>query len=88
MFCRWVSSKDLLRAVFLEKSPEHVENDMFLVLLGFPILFVDLGSKIEMLGSERVYLHEECGTDPSRHLRAPKTAIGICIENNNNIFIV
>ena len=27
------------------------------------------------LGSEGVYLHEECGTNPSRHLPGPKTLV-------------
>ena len=27
------------------------------------------------LGSEGVYLHEKCGTNPSRHLPGPKTTI-------------
>ena len=27
------------------------------------------------LGSEGVYLHEKCGTNPSRHLPGPKTPV-------------
>ena len=27
------------------------------------------------LGSEGVYLHEKCGTDPSRHLPGPKKPV-------------
>ena len=34
-----------------------------------------LGSGIMKLGSEGVYLHEKCGTNPSRHLPGLKTAI-------------
>ena len=33
------------------------------------------GSGIMKLGSEGVYLHEKCGTNPSRHLPGLKTAI-------------
>ena len=34
-----------------------------------------VGSGIMKLGSEGVYLHEKCGTNPSRHLPGPKTKI-------------
>ena len=33
----------------------------------------DLGSRIEILGSEGVYLDENCGTNPSRYVPGPKT---------------
>ena len=33
----------------------------------------DLGSRIEILGSEGVYLDEKCRTNLSRHLPGPKT---------------
>ena len=32
----------------------------------------DLGSRIEILGSEGVYLDEKCRTNPSRYLPGPK----------------
>ena len=35
----------------------------------------NLGSRIEILGSEGVYLHEERRTHPSRHLPGPKTHV-------------
>ena len=34
-----------------------------------------LGSGIMKLGSEGVYLHEKCGTNPSRYLPGPKTPV-------------
>ena len=36
---------------------------------------VDLGSRIMILESECVYLHENCATNPSRYLPGLKTAI-------------
>ena len=36
---------------------------------------IDLRSRIRILGSEGVYLDENCGTNPSRHLPGPKTAL-------------
>ena len=33
------------------------------------------GSRIEILGSEGVYLDEKCRTNPSRHLLGPKTPV-------------
>ena len=35
----------------------------------------NLGSRIEILGSEGVYLDEKCRTNPSRHLPGPKTPV-------------
>ena len=35
----------------------------------------NLGSRIEILGSEGVYLDEKWRTNPSRHLPGPKTPV-------------
>ena len=48
----------------------------------FFMKFDVLGSGIMKLGSEGVYLHEKCGTNPSRHLPGPKTNV----ENKNADF--
>ena len=37
----------------------------------FPEHLIDLRSRIRILGSEGVYLDENCGTNPSRHLPGP-----------------
>ena len=44
-------------------------------ILGILMKFDVSGSRIMNLGSEGVYLHEKCGTNPSRPLPGPKTTI-------------
>ena len=44
-------------------------------ILGFSRNLRGWGSGIMKLGSEGVYLHEKCGTNPSRHLPGPKTPV-------------
>ena len=68
------------RGVFFEKSSENASNDVFLFMFYFFIFGIltkneAVGVRIMKLGSEGVYLHEKCGTNPSRHLPGPKTPV-------------
>ena len=58
---------------FFGNSSEHVRthNVLFVVSLAL----VDLGFIIVNVGSEGVYLDENCFTNPSRYLPGPKTTI-------------
>ena len=61
------------RGVFSKRVRKMLATTFF--IFGIFTNFEGVGSGIMKLGSEGVYLHEKCGTNPSRHLPGPKTTI-------------
>ena len=61
------------RGVFSKRVRKMLATTFF--IFGFSQTLRGWGSGIMKLGSEGVYLHEECGTNPSRHLLGAKTPI-------------
>ena len=70
---RWVWSEDFCGRCFFEIDRNMLARH--LLFLRVSSNCVDLGSIIEMLGSKYGYLHEKCGTNPSRHFLGLKTLI-------------
>ena len=62
-----------MRGVFSKRVRKMLATTFF--IFGSFTKFEGVGSGIMKLGSEGVYLHEKCGTNPSRHFPGPKTPI-------------
>ena len=62
-----------MRGVFVKRVRKMSATTFY--IFGFSRNLIDLGSGIMKLGSEGVYLHEKCSTNPSRHLPGPKNPV-------------
>ena len=59
--------------IFTRGAFSKIFRNMLAMIFSVLLNLMFLGSRIMKLGSEGVYMHEKCGTNPSRHLPGLKT---------------